>query len=78
MHEKSRPLSNAGWLAIGILLGFLAAALWYGFYAWDTLGEVHFSAFGWFALVAGSLAIIGVGAGLMTLVFYSNRNNLDR
>ena len=80
MPNKNRrtPLSNAGWLTIGILLGFLAAALWYGIYVWDALGDVHFSAFGWLALVAGSLITIGVGAGLMTLVFYSNRKDLDR
>jgi len=80
MPDKSprTPLSSAGWLALGVLFGFLAAALWYGIYVWDALGEVHLSSFGWFALIAGSLITIGVGAGLMALVFYSNRKDFDR
>ena len=80
MYNKKRrtPLSSAGWLALGVLLGLLAAALWYGVYVWNALGEVHLSSFGWFALIAGSLITIGVGTGLMALVFYSDRKDLDR
>ena len=80
MFDKNRnaPLSSASWLALGILLGFLAVVLWYGIYAWDAIGDVHMSGFGWFALIAGSVLTIGVGGGLMALVFYSNRNNFDR
>ena len=76
--EKSTPLSSAGWLALGVLIGFLALAIWYGIYTWGVLGDVRMSAFGWYALVAGSLITIGVGGGLMALIFYSNRNNFDR
>jgi hypothetical protein len=77
--KQSRThLSSAGWLALGVLLGFLAVTIWYAVYTWGELGDVHLSAFGWFALIAGSLITIGVGGGLMALVFYSNRNDFDR
>ena len=71
-------LSPAGWTALCVLLGFLVVALWYGIVGWRALGDVEMSGFGWFALIAGSLITFGVGAGLMALVFYSSRHNLDR
>jgi len=72
------PLSSAGWLALGVLIGFLAVSVWYAVYTWGAIGDVHLSGFGWFALVAGSLITICVGGGLMALIFYSNRNDFDR
>lgn len=71
-------LSAAGWFALCALVGFLVFAVWYGVAGWRALGEVEISAFGWFALIAGSLITIAVGAGLMALVFYSSRHDLDR
>jgi cytoskeletal protein RodZ len=77
--DKPRSrLSLAGWLALCVLLGFLAFAIWYGIVGWAALGDVEISGFGWFALIAGSVITIAVGAGLMALVFYSSRNNMDR
>ena len=74
-----RPhLSSGGWLALAILLGFLAVSVWYAVYAWGAIGSVHMSAFGWFALIMGSILTIAVGGGLMALVFYSSRNDYDR
>jgi hypothetical protein len=77
-RPSQSPLSGAGWLALGILIGFLSVAIWYGMHSWSVLGDVRMSAFGWFALIAGSLVTVGVGAGLMALVFYSNRKDFDR
>ncbi len=77
-NDSNTPLSSAGWLALGVLVGFLAISIWYGIYTWDVLGDVQMSAFGWFALIAGSLITLGVGGGLMALIFFSNRNNFDR
>ncbi|HJW39908.1 MAG TPA: hypothetical protein VJ476_01625 [Rhizomicrobium sp.] len=71
-------LSRAGWLALAVLLGFLGVSVWYAITGWDSLGGVQMSAFGWFALVAGSVLTIGVGGGLMALLFYSSRNDYDR
>ncbi len=71
-------LSRGGWLALIVLLGFLAVSVWYAVYTWGSLGETHMSVFGWFALVAGSVITIAVGGGLMSLIFYSSRNDYDR
>ena len=71
-------LSGGGWLALAVLLGFLAVSIWFAVYAWDALGVVRMSLFGWVALVAGSFITIAVGGGLMALIFYSSRNDFDR
>ncbi|MEJ0026557.1 MAG: hypothetical protein WDN01_11065 [Rhizomicrobium sp.] len=76
--DNHAHLSRAGWLALVILLGFLGVSIWYAAYTWGTLGAVRMSAFGWFALVAGSLLTIAVGGGLMALMFYSSRHDYDR
>jgi hypothetical protein len=77
-HDNHAHLARGGWLSLAILLGFLAVSVWYAVYTWGAIGPAHMSTFGWFALVAGSLITIGVGGGLMALVFYSSRNNYDR
>ena len=77
-NEPSHPLSSAGWLALGVLIAFLAVSIWYAIYTWGAIGDVHLSGFGWFALIAGSVITIAVGGGLMALIFYSNRNDYDR
>jgi hypothetical protein len=71
-------VSSAGWLALFVLFAFLIAAVWFGVVGWRALGDVEMSAFGWFALIAGSLITVGLGAGLMALVFYSSRHDMDR
>ncbi|HTP77761.1 MAG TPA: hypothetical protein VMJ73_12370 [Rhizomicrobium sp.] len=76
--RREARLSGAGWLAVVVLVAFLGVAIWYGIAGWNALGDVQMSTFGWIALIAGSFITIAVGAGLMALVFYSSRNNMDR
>ncbi|MBL6854215.1 MAG: hypothetical protein ISS15_00515 [Alphaproteobacteria bacterium] len=76
--EDRAHLSSGGWFALVVLVGFLAASIWYAVYSWNAIGVTHMSAFGWFALVAGSLITVAVGGGLMALIFYSSRHNFDR
>lgn len=71
-------LSTGGWLAMVLLLVFLAVSIWYAVYAWGALGDIQMSTFGWIALIAGSVLTIAVGGGLMALLFYSSRNDYDR
>ena len=80
MDDEKIPegLSATGWFTLVVLLGFLAVAIWIGVLSWRMFGEVEISTFGWIALAGGSLITIAVGAGLMTLVFYSSRHGLDR
>jgi hypothetical protein len=77
-NDDHAHLSRGGWLALAVLIAFLAISIWYGVYAWGAIGATHMSAFGWFALVAGSVVTVVVGGGLMALVFYSSRNDYDR
>jgi hypothetical protein len=74
-----RPrLGKAGWLAVAVLGALLAAAVWYAIHAWLALAGVPISPLGWLFLTLGALFTLAVGGGLMALVFYSSRHNLDR
>ena len=62
------------------LVGFalaLVLALAAGLYAWRMIGETQISLVGWIAIVLGAVATLGVGGGLMALVFYSARHGYD-
>lgn len=75
---KNNKLSLAGWLALAVLFGFFFAALWYAVKVWTAMSGVHMSGWGWTFLVLGVVVTIGLGAGLMALVFYSSRHDMDR
>jgi hypothetical protein len=75
---RNNRLSPAGWITLLILLGFLAASLWYAVKAWSAMAGVSMSAYGWTFLGLGVVVTVALGAGLMALVFYSSRHNYDR
>jgi len=77
IRKTFADMSRACWLALFILVAFLIASVWFGIVGWRALGDVEMTAFGWFALIAGSLITVGLGAGLMALVFYSSRHDMD-
>ena len=60
-----------------ILLGFLAVSAAFGYWVWTELGDVKMSRHGWIALTLGTVVTFLVGAGLMTLVFFSHRRGYD-
>ena len=74
----SRKLGRAGWFAIVVLLGFLAAAIIYAVHAWNAMSGVSISPLGWLFMGMGVFFTIAVGGGLMALVFYSSRHNYDQ
>ena len=76
--EGPRRLGAAGWFAIVVMAGFLAWSGWYAVHAWNALGGISISATGWIFIVIGVLLTVGLGAGLMALVFYSSRKDFDR
>ena len=76
--DENTPLSAAGWIALAILCGFLLVSLWYAVKVWTSMAGVHMSGWGWLFLVLGIVVTIGLGAGLMALVFYSSRHDMDR
>jgi hypothetical protein len=75
---ENNKLSAAGWVALAVLLGFFAVALWYAVNVWTAMAGVQMSGFGWTFLVLGVVVTIALGAGLMALVFYSARHDMDR
>ena len=74
----SRNLGPGGWFAIIVLLAFLAAAITYAVRAWTAMSGVGISPLGWLFMALGVIFTIGVGGGLMALVFYSSRHNYDQ
>jgi hypothetical protein len=76
--EDRAGLSPAGWVAILVLLGLLGVSLWYAIRVWTAMAGVQMSGWGWLFLVLGVVVTIGLGAGLMGLVFYSSRHDYDR
>ena len=77
-NSKNSKLSAAGWVALAVLLGLLAVSLWYAIKVWTAMSGVHMSGWGWLFLVLGVVVTIALGAGLMALVFYSSRHDMDR
>jgi hypothetical protein len=71
-------LSAAGWITILVLVGLLVASCWYAVRVWTSMAGVHMSGWGWLFLGLGIVVTTGLGAGLMGLVFYSSRHDMDR
>jgi len=64
-------------MAIAALGLFLGAAVWFLFYGWN-LTNAQLSTNGVIALVLGIVFSMALGAGLMTLLFWSNCKGYDR
>jgi hypothetical protein len=73
-----RPLGVVGWLTIVVLGGLLGAAVWYSLYAMGLMAEVSVGANGKIAMMLGIVFSVAVGAGLMSLMFYSHRKGFDQ
>jgi hypothetical protein len=71
-------LSAFGIAAIVIMLGVLVWAGWYAVTAWNAMRGVTISTLGWVFMGLGAIVTLLVGAGLMALVFYSSRHDMDR
>jgi hypothetical protein len=76
--DENARLSAAGWIALAVLVGFLLVSLWYAVKVWTSMAGVHMSGWGWMFLILGIVVTVGLGAGLMALVFYSSRHDMDR
>ena len=65
---------------LALVVGMAAILGLAGFGAWEVWGalrDTDISTHGWIALSLGVLVTFGLGAGLMFLVFYSNRQGYD-
>lgn len=77
MEPKEKKLGLGGYLVILAMLGLLTVSVFYAVQVWSSM-DVAMSAWGWVFLGLGVVISIGLGAGLMALVFYSSRHNYDR
>ena len=74
---KRERLGPGGWILIGVMLAMLAAAIVYAVQIWTSVNATM-SVWGWLFMILGVLVSVGLGAGLMALVFYSSRHDYDR
>ena len=77
-NTQNTGLSAFGIAAIVILLGLLVWAGWYAITAWIAMRGVAISTLGWVFMGLGAVVTLLLGAGLMALVFYSSRHDMDR
>ena len=77
-EPRTSRLGAAGWIALFVLFCLLGWAGWYAVHVWSELSGVAMSPLGWLFMILGVLVTFLVGAGLMALVFYSNRHHYDR
>ena len=64
-------------VVIGILLAFLAGAIFVGHYGWESAGDVTMPPWGWLMMGLAIFFTVVVGGSLMVLIFYSNRAGYD-
>lgn len=76
--QAGSGISALGVVAILIMLGMLGWAGWYAIRAWNAMSGVKMSTLGWVFMGMGIVVTFLVGAGLMVLIFYSSRHDMDR
>jgi hypothetical protein len=65
------------WIAVAVAVAAVLAVTAVIAVAWTSLGGSGISAAGWIAMGLGILATLGLGGGLMALVFISSRRGYD-
>ena len=60
-----------------VLVSIVVAAVAIGIWVWDQFGYANLDRSGAIALAIGVIATLGLGIGLMGLVFYSSRHGYD-
>ena len=74
--QTARRYGAGTWLLVLSLGALLALAIWFGVSGWQTAGDPDFgqvTGLGYGAMVLGIIATLGLGVGLMLLVFRSER-----
>jgi hypothetical protein len=65
-------------LTLAVLIGLLLMAIVFMAIGWDAPeGGTPMSSMGWVAMILGVMVTLALGAGLMALMFYSNRHGRD-
>ena len=68
---------KTGLLVVSVF-GILALAVWGAIYVWRQIGDIEMSTTGILAMIAGIVLSLGLGMGLMFLVFHSERRIDDQ
>jgi len=68
---------TSSWIAASVAALFVAAVAVVAIINWSGIGDTGIDLNGWIALGLGILATLGLGIGLMTLIFISNRRGYD-
>jgi len=71
------PIARSTWVAIAVAAAALIGVVVVVASLWGDIGGSGMSAAGWVAMLLGILATLGLGVGLMALVFISNRRGYD-
>lgn len=75
-HRAGRRYGAGTWLLVLCLVALLALAAWFGVTGWQTAGDAdvgEVTGLGYGAMALGIIATLGLGIGLMLLVFRSER-----
>jgi hypothetical protein len=64
-------------VTLAVLLGLLLVSLGVALWVWQEIGEVEIGVHGLIALALGALFTFALGAGLMLLMFFSERRGYD-
>jgi hypothetical protein len=79
--KATKPRHVGAWIVLVVLVAFLILAIAFVYVGWgpgDGEPGQQMSTAGYVAMALGILATLGLGVGLMALVFYSNREGHDR
>ncbi|WP_377831241.1 hypothetical protein ACFKHW_38895 (plasmid) [Bradyrhizobium lupini] len=74
---NARTIGIGGYVLLGIMFALLAAATLPAYFGWSSAGETGVPPSGYLAMALGILFSSIIGAGLMTLLFYSSRSGYD-
>ncbi len=79
-HDNGTGAPYIGRMRTLILLGLFAllvASVWFAGAAWERFSGEAMPLYGYLAIAGGVLFSLGIGGGLMALVFYSSRHGYD-
>lgn len=69
--------SSLTWTAIAVAVAVVVTVAAVVANLWDSVGDNEITAVGWLAMAFGIIATLGLGIGLMSLVFISSRRGYD-
>jgi hypothetical protein len=65
------------WIGVTVAIALVAMVVVVCAHFWNAIGGSEISPAGWVAMALGILATLGLGIGLMSLVFISSRRGYD-